>query len=150
MAVVEDCNTRVEEQGTEALDQSQLFSSDTDTHKSLCCGAGWQAGQQSCSREGEGLFEGDCVVDDCCSAGNIHQFDAVVSPMQASASISQSTYDVPTYEIPLQHDLLQSIRAGRPDKERRPIDHGRCIEILEQSRRAILESGKTYTRYFNI
>ena len=52
------------------------------------------------------------MVDDCCGAGYIYEFDAVVSPVQAGVAVSESTYDVSTSEVSKQYEVLQSQCAG--------------------------------------
>ena len=51
MAVVKDCHTGVEEQGAKAIDKPFLLPGSTDFDQSICCRAGWEAGQQSGTRE---------------------------------------------------------------------------------------------------
>lgn len=78
------------------------------------------------------------MVDDCCGAGHVYEFDAVLPPVQAGVAVSKSTHHVSTPEVSEQHDLLQSQCARRSDKKCRSIDHGGCVKVLEQSGGAIL------------
>ena len=89
-------------------------------------------------------------MDDCCGAGYVHEFDAVLPPVQAGVAISKSTYDVSTSEVSEQYDILQSQCARRSDKECRPIDHGGCVKILEQFSGAIFESREADIGYHNL
>ena len=52
------------------------------------------------------------MVDDCCGAGYIHEFDAVVRSVQAGVAVSKSNHDQSTSEVSEQYDILQSQRAG--------------------------------------
>ena len=70
------------------------------------------------------------MVDDCCGSGHVHEFDAFIPPVQARATIPESTYDISAFEIPGQDDLLQPIGAGRPDKECGSTYHGGCCAVL--------------------
>ena len=106
MAAVKDCHTGVEEQGVEAIDKPFLLPRRTDFDQSLCGGAGREAGQQSGTREGEGVFQGYRVVDDRCGAGNIYKLDAFIPSVQIGLAVPEPTDDVSAFEIFDQYDLL--------------------------------------------
>ena len=106
MAAVKDCHTRVEEQGVKAVDKPFLLPGSTDFDQSICGGAGRQAGQQSGARQGKGVFQGYRVVDDCCGAGYVYEFDAFIPSVQVGLAVPEPTDDVSAFEIFEQYDLL--------------------------------------------
>ncbi len=112
MASTQNSDSGLEEQRVAACDQPYIFPSHTDSHKSICGRVGWEAGEQSGTGEGERVLERDRLVDDCCCAGYIHEFDAVIPPVQVGAAVSNSTHDLSTSEISDQYDVLQSQCAG--------------------------------------
>lgn len=63
---------------------------------------------------------------------------AVVPPMQAFAELSKAPDGLHSREIPVENDILCHIGPGRSDQESRPVDHGGCVSVLGQSRRAVL------------
>jgi hypothetical protein len=65
--------------------------------------------------------------------------------MQALPPISDAINELHTREIPVEYDILLSIGAGRPDKERRPVDHCRCFQICEQFGGIVWEFSKADT-----
>ena len=112
MAVVKDCHTRVEEQGVKALDKPFLLPGSTNFDQSIRGGAGRKAGQQSGAREGKGILQRYRVVDDCCGAGYVYEFDAFVPSVQVGPAVPEPPHDVSAFEIFEQYDLLQSECAG--------------------------------------
>ena len=99
MAAVKDCHTGVEEQGAKAIDKPFLLSGSTDFDQSICGGARREIGQQSGTREGEGIFQGYRVVDDRCGAGNIYELDAFIPSVQTGLAVPEPTNDVSAFEI---------------------------------------------------
>lgn len=55
---------------------------------------------------------------------------ALLPPMQALATISDTSHEPHPQQIPLQYDLLHHQRTRRPDSERRPACHSRRRTIL--------------------
>ena len=106
METVKNCYTRVEEQGVKAVDKPFLLPGCADFDQSICCRAGREAGQQSGAREGKGVFQGYPVVDDCCGAGYVYEFDAFIPSVQVGLAVPEPTYDVFAFEIFEQYDLL--------------------------------------------
>ena len=106
MAAVKDCHTRVEKQGIKAIDKPFPLPGSTDFDQSICGGAGREAGQQSGAREGEGVFQRYCVVDDSCGAGYVHEFDAFIPSVQVGPAVPDSTDDVSAFKILEQYDFL--------------------------------------------
>ena len=89
-------------------------------------------------------------MDDRCGTGYVHEFDAVVPPVQAGIAVSKSTYNVSAPEVSEQYDILQSQRAGRSDQKCRSINHSGRLKILKQFGGAIFESCEADTGYYNI
>lgn len=46
------------------------------------------------------------MVDDCCGAGNVHEFDAFIPSVQVGLAVPEPTDDVSAFEIFEQYDLL--------------------------------------------
>ena len=106
MAAVKDCHTGLEEQGVKAIDKPFLLPGSTDFDQSICGGAGWEAGQQSRTREGEGVFQRYRLVDDGCGAGYVYEFDAFIPSVQVGLAVPEPTDDVSAFEIFEQYDIL--------------------------------------------
>lgn len=106
MAVVEDCYTRVEEQGVKAVDKPLFLPGSTDFDQSICGRAGREAGQQSGARERKRVLQRYCVVDDCCGACYVYEFDAFVPSVQIGLAVPDPTDDLSALEIFEQYDLL--------------------------------------------
>jgi hypothetical protein len=102
---------------------------------------------------------------DCCT-GNIYKLygmviiltrtpwlteaSAFISSVQTLSSISITIDELHTRQIPLEHDLLLSLCARRPDKECRPANNGGCIKVFEQLSGAVREPSKTHVGHVDI
>ena len=106
MAAVKDCYTRVEEQGVKAIDKPFFLLGSTDFDQSICGGTGREAGQQSGAREGERVLQRYHLVDDCCGAGYVYEFDAFIPSVQVGLAVPDPTHNVSSFEISEQYDLL--------------------------------------------
>ena len=106
MAAFKDCYTRMEEQGVKAFDKPFLLLGSPDFDQSVRRRAGREIGQQSGAREGERVFQRYRVVDDCCGARYVYEFNAFIPSVQVGLAVPEPTYDVFAFAISEQYDIL--------------------------------------------